>query len=136
MNGLNKRDAALKTTDALPNGAATAYSTPIDLSKGAFGDFVALVEFLLTCPALNVTQQPDAKTLTYAIETAIDLAFTSPIALYPGVVVQTGAGGVGCLAATFRFRAPATVSRYVRVKAVGSATGNSSTASMNLEVLS
>lgn len=131
----NLKDAQLQTTDALPNGAATAYSTVQDLQNGGHGDFVAPCEILLTAPALNVTQQPDNKTLKYTIQSSVDSAFTSPIDEYTDVITQTGAGGAGAAAATFRCRLKTSVKRYLRVKMVGSASGNSSTASLIVNLL-
>ena len=129
------KDALLKVTIALPNGAATVYSAGIDLGHGSRGDFLANAEVKISAPALTTTQQPNAKTLTYTIQHDDDAAFGTVADLYPGVLVQTGAGGAGAAAATFTARLPVDVKRYVRVKAVGSATGDASAASLTFEVL-
>jgi len=129
------KDTLLKVTKALPNGAATVYSDGIDLGHGSKGDFLANAEFKISAPALTTTQQPNAKTLTYSIQHDDDPAFGTVADLYPSVLVQTGAGGVGCAAAEFAARLPVDVKRYVRVKAVGSATGDSSAASLTFEAL-
>jgi hypothetical protein len=129
------KDAALKVTKALPNGAATVYSDGIDLGHGSKGDFLAEVEFKISAPALTTTQQPDAKTLTYTIQHDDAVGFGTVADLYPGVIVQLGAGGAGAAAATFTARLPVDVKRYVRVKAVGSASGDASGSSLTFEVL-
>src|SRR5579871_2753209 len=114
------RDANLKSTVALPNGAANVSGAAIDLVLGSYGDLLANVEFVLTAPALNTTQQPDAKTMTYDVIQSDNADLSSPIALYPGVIVQTGAGGAGAAGATFTFRVPVDAHRYIGVKATGS----------------
>jgi hypothetical protein len=133
--GFKLKDANLKGTLVLPNGNANASGAALDLGLTAFGDFVAQAEFLLTAPALTTTEQPDAKTLTYDIIQSDNADLSSPVALYPGVLVQTGAGGAGAAGGTFTFRVPVDVKRYVGVKATGSAAGNSSTKSATLEAL-
>ena len=133
--GFAVKDALLKVTKALPNGAATVYSDGIDLGHGGKGDFLANAEVKISAPALTTTQQPDAKTLTYTIQHDDAAAFGTVADLYPGVIVQLGAGGAGAAAATFTARLPVDVKRYVRVKAVGSATGDASAASLTFEVL-
>jgi hypothetical protein len=78
---------------------------------------------------------PDAKTLTVKIEHDTDSAFGTVTTLADKVLVVTGAGGVGCVAATARFRLPTTVKRYVRVTVTGSASGDSSAAKCTPDVL-
>jgi len=134
-NNRNLKDALLTVTAALPNGAANTSTPGIDLGHSTRGDFVAPVEFLLSIPALTTSEQPDSKVLTYTVETDTDSNFGSPtVAMTLGT--QTGAGGAGAAAVEFRFTLPTTTERYVRTKATGSASGNSSTKSMTLEVLS
>ena len=133
--GYAVKDTALKVTKALPNGAATVYSDGIDLGHGTKGDFLTNAEVKISAPALTTTQQPNAKTLTYTIQHDDAAGFGTVADLYPGVLVQTGAGGVGAAAAEFAARLPVDVKRYVRVKAVGSATGDASGASLTFEVL-
>jgi len=133
--GLKLKDALLKGTLVLPNGAANVSGAGIDTATGPFGDVIANVEFLLTAPVLTTTEQPDAKTLTYDIIQSNNSDMSSPTALYPGVLVQTGAGGVGAALATFTFRVPVDVQRYVGIKATGSAAGNSTTKSATLEAV-
>lgn len=129
-----RRDGQLKVTAALPNGAANITSTSIDLTETSAGDLVA-GELLLSAPAMNTTQMPDAKTMTYDLLSSVNADLSSPTTLVAGAIVQTGAGGVGCAAATFRYRPATTVKRYVGFKATGSAAGNSTTANGTLELL-
>jgi len=133
--GYAVKDTALKVTKALPNGAATVYSDGIDLGHGSKGDFLANAEFKVSAPALTTAQLPDTKTMTYTLQHDDAAGFGTVADLLPGVIVQTGAGGAGAAAATFTIRLPVDVKRYVRVKAVGSAAGDASAASMTFEVL-
>ena len=129
------KDADLIITKALPNGAASTATDGIDLGHGANGDWLADVEFEVSAPALTTAEQPDDKTMTYIIEHDTDSAFGSAATLIDRVIVQTGAGGAGADAATKRVRLPSDCNRYIRLKATGSATGNSSTKSMTLTAL-
>lgn len=132
MSPLNVRDLALKATGALPNGAATTYSGGIDLGAG---EHHAKSELLISAPALTTTQQPDAKTLKYSVQHGDDVAFGDAADIAKEVIVQTGAGGAGAAAATFRWKPPSNCKRYVRIKMVGSATGDSSASSVTAELL-
>jgi len=131
------RDASMKITKALPNGAATATSAAVDLGENTGLRNNALdVDFLLSAPVLNTTQQPDAKTMKYNIVYADDAALsTNKVTYITTALTQTGAGGAGAAAATFRFRLPSTAKRYVGFEAVGSASGDATGASATLEVL-
>ena len=130
----NVRDAALKLSKALPNGAANVTSTSIDtgkttsLAEQGGGGF----EYLLTAPAMNTTQMPDAKTMKYDILFSANSDLSSPTTYITAAITQTGAGGVGCAAATFRFRLPSDALRYIGFKATGSAAGDSTGANMAL----
>ena len=135
--GPNVRDASLKLTRALPNGAATVYSNGIDTGAvTTAAQQPGNVDWLLTAPALTTTQQPDAKTTIYSIlmDDALPIDGSSTV-LYPSVITQTGAGSAGSAAATFTFRIPSNAKRYIGWKAVGSTTGNNSASSGTLEVL-
>lgn len=132
------KDAELKKTWALPNGAATTYATPgIDLGiVTAAGKHLADCEVVLTAPALNTTQQPDAKTLIYSIlMDTVDPIDGSSTVLALNVLTQTGAGGAGAAAATWRGRLPSNVSRILGARAIGSASGDASGASATLELV-
>jgi len=135
--GFLMKDALLKQTKALPTAAAGSTSTTgIDLGESTRGDFLADVEFLLSAPALTTTMLPDTKTATYIIEHDTDSAFGTAATLIDKAIVQTGAAGAGAAAATYRFRLPTTVKRYVRAKCtLGANTTDSSTLSMTLEAL-
>lgn len=138
------RDASLKLTRALPNGAATVTTSPaIDtgLNAGATGAGVlgsqpGSVEFLLTAPALTTGELGDTNTMKYDIVHAdsSDLG-TNPTTYITAAITQTGAGGAGAAAQTFRFRLPTTAKRYVGFKATNSAAGNASGKSATLECL-
>lgn len=127
------KDANLKVTKALPNGAASVTSNGIDLMESTRGDFVADVEWLLSAPALAVGQLANGSTMTYIIEHDTDVAFGTAATLIDKAIVQTGAGGVGDAAKTYRFRLPTTVKRYIRAKATNSAAADASAASLTLE---
>ena len=131
------KDAQVKNTRALPAAAsATVDGAALDLGHGSFGDFVAEVEFKLSAPALNATMAPDTRTFTYSIIHSDSSDLSSPTVLYPSVIVQTGAGGVGAAAASFTCRLPVDVKRYVGARIVsGAATGDASSVSATLEGL-
>lgn len=120
------RDAALIQTKALPNGAAATAIDGFDLGHGSKGDFLAQTELLIETPALGATPLPNAKTMTFSIEHDDAANFGTAVVLANQVIVQTGAGGVGDVAKSARFRLPTNVKRYVRVKATGSGAGDAS----------
>lgn len=119
-------------TQALPNGAATVTSAAIDLTNSAKGDFVGLVQFTVAAPAVTTAMLADDAAITYDIYHASKADLSDGAALYPGVLVQTGAGGAGAAAASFEFRLPTNVKRYVYFKATKSAAGNASTVNATL----
>lgn len=131
------RDANLKVTRALPNGAAAVTSTSIDNGKRTSQAYQRgdAVEFLLSAPAMNATEMPDAKTMIYDIIHSDNSDLSSPSILYDNVITQTGAGGVGCAAATKRVRLPSDAKAYIGFTATGSAAGNATTASATLEAV-
>jgi hypothetical protein len=131
--GYSMKDAAVKVTKALPNGAASTTSDAIDLGLGSYGDHVAPVEFKITAPALGATPLPDAKTMKYSIVHSDNADLSGPSTLYTDVITQTGAGGVGAIAATATVRLPVDVKRYIGVKATGSGSGDASGSSVTLE---
>jgi hypothetical protein len=136
MAGFNVRDALNKVTRALPTGASSVTSTAITLGNSTRGDFVAEVECLVTAPALAVGQLANASTMTYDIVHSVNSDLSSPATIAPGVIVQTGAGGVGAAAATFRWVPPTNVRGYIGLKATNSAAADASAASATLELLS
>ena len=126
-------DAALKRTLTLPNGAATTVTDGIDTQNSARGSFQANTEVLVEAPLLGATPLPDTQTITYQLfhDTAVGFGSETLLAT---LGVQTGAGGAGAAAATFRIRLPTTVKRYVRAKAVktGAANASASAAAVSL----
>jgi hypothetical protein len=131
------RDALAKVTAALPNGAATVYTTTgIDTETTTTGAHLSGVEFLLTAPALVVGDLGNGDTMKYSILTdTVNPIDGSSTVLFADCIVQTGAGGAGAAAATFRFRLPSDAGRILGVKAVNSAAGDASDKSLTLEAL-
>jgi len=130
------RDALLKVARALPNGAASVTSDAIDLGVSSKGNFLALVELLVTVPTLNVTELPDAKVMTYFLVESANSDLSSPtVVLRLEKLTQTGAGGAGAAGATQRVRISTDSKRYIGIKATGSASGNATTASLTAEML-
>jgi hypothetical protein len=133
------RDAAFITVNALPPAAkVTVFGTAIDLADTptAAGARLASCEWLLSAPALTTEMLPDTKAMTYSIEASVDAAFTTPITLAGSCIVQTGAGGAGAAAATFRLPIPSDCARYIRAKAISSEdVSDCSSVSMKMELL-
>lgn len=132
------RDSSLKSTRALPNGAATVNSaTGIDLghlnTKG--GRLLAEIEFLLTYPTVTTSQLADTTTITYSIITSASSDMSSPTVLMPGIAVQTGASSAGATGGTYRFRLPTDCQRYVGLRAVKTGAADASAATATLEML-
>jgi len=126
---LGLKDQQLSQSWALHNGAGATSSAAVDLMNSAKGDFAALVQFRITAPALTTTQLPDTKTVTYAVMQSANADLSSATALYPAVLVQTGAAGAGATTASYEFRVPTNVQRYVFITAtVGAAGGDCSAA--------
>jgi hypothetical protein len=119
------RDAELKGTRALPDAPDTTVDgAAIDLANSAEGTFLGDHDLLLSAPG--------AIGQTYSIihSTAADLAGAT--VLYPGVIES----GLSEDAATFRFRVPSTVKRYVGVRVVsGASVSDESAKSATLELL-
>ena len=131
------KDAQVRNTRALPASAsATVDGAALDLGHGSFGDFVAQAEFKLSAPAVNATRAPDTRTFTYSIIHSDNADLSSPTVLYPGVIVQTGAGGAGAAAASHICRLPVDVKRYIGTRIVsGVSTGDASSVAATLEGL-
>lgn len=135
--GPNVRDANLKLTLALPASTSAVVSSSLDLETTSRSDFVARCETLLTAPALNTSQLPDTKTMTYDLIASSSSNLSSPTVLVAGAIVQTGAGGVGAAGSTYRFKPASNVLRYFGFRATPSASGagNASAANGTLEML-
>lgn len=130
------KDALLAATWALSNGAGSTNSGGLRLDNSSRGDFTADHEIELTAPALTTAQLPDGETMRYQVETDDDAAFGSVTVVYEGVLIQAGAGGAGAAAVTRKFRLPSNVQANVRLKAVKTGTGNASTVSAVVKLLS
>lgn len=137
MNAPALKDYLLRSANvALPNGAASTNSATFDLGHNATrGNTPKGPEILITAPAMGATPMGNGKTMVYAIYHDDASNMGSEVALIPQVLVQTGAGGTGCAAATARVRLPKGCKRYVRVKATGSTTGDASGSSFDTEFL-
>lgn len=136
--GPGVRDALLKLSRLLPASTAAVTSTAIDTGASTGDAFQGGdVEYLLTAPLVTTAQLPDAKLFTYSISCSANADLSSPTVLITGAIVQTGAGGVGAAAATYRFRLPSNASRYIffTVTPSASGTGDASGATATLEVL-
>jgi len=128
------KDASLVKSFALPNGAGSTYSAAIQVATVG-EDFVAMMELLITAPALAVGDLGNADTMTYIVQHSDDEAFTSPVDLYGVCLTQTGAGGIGAVAATKRVRLPTDVKPWVRLKATNSDANDASDKSASLSLL-
>lgn len=132
-------DAVLKATKTLPGAASTTVnSAGLDLEEGTRGDFLANAEILISAPALTTTILPDTRTMTYSLYHDTDSAFGTETLVYgsTGQILQTGAGGAGAAAATFRGRLPTNVKRYIRLKITsGASTTDGSATSATLQLL-
>jgi hypothetical protein len=126
------RDALHTVTRALPNGAAAVTSTALDTETVASGRQLADFEILIEAPAMGTTPMPNAKTMTYAVVTSANADLSGPTVIADAVLVQTGAAGAGCAAATARFRLPTNAARYVGVRATGSASGDATGSSATI----
>ena len=131
-----RQDAELIESDALPAAATTAANgTSLDLQSTPAQDArLASVELEIGSPALNTTQLPDTRTMTYKVQDSADDTTFNDVA--DTVLVVTGAGGVGAVAVTERFKLPSTIRRYIRVVATtGVSTGNCSASEFTTKLL-
>jgi hypothetical protein len=132
------KDTLVKLTRALPGAASTAVTsaTSLDLGHGTRGNPLFKGELLLTYPALTTTIAPDTKTMTYDIIESASSDLSGPVVIAPGVVVQTGAGGVGAAAGTFRYKPSSAARRYYGLKITsGANTTDGSALSATLELV-
>ena len=138
MANYNLKDALLKLTRALPGAASTSVTSAssLDLGHGSNGNPLFRGELLLTYPALTTTMAPDTRTMTYDIIESANSDLSSPVVIAPGVVVQTGAGGAGAAAGTFRFKPASNARRYYGLKITsGASITDSSAVSATLELV-
>ena len=130
------KDVALKVTKALPAGAASTTSDPLDTGVGARGEQIGDMELLLTYPSLSLAQLPNTKTMSYSIICSANADLSSPTVVAPNIVVQTGADPTDPTAGgTFRYRIPSNGARYWGAKATGVATVDGSASSLTLEMV-
>lgn len=129
------KDAAMRGERALPSAASTTVDgAALDLRVSAKGDFLAQVEFQLSAPAVTATMVPDTRTQTYSIIHSDNADLSAPVVLMPSVIVQTGAGGAGAAAASYAFKVPTDVKRYLGVRIVsGVSTTDASAVKATLE---
>lgn len=126
---LGLRDADLIEEIALPAAAGSVVTPAISIGPQTIfrgvrrpGEF----EIAAEVPALAVGIIGDAETITLAIESATDEAFTAPVTLKS--TVFTGAGGVGLPdGASVRTGINRTENQWIRAKATtGAGTGDAS----------
>ena len=130
-----RRDATYIETKALSNGAGAVNSSGFDLGAlNARGERPENVEGYISAPALTTTQLPDTETMTYKVQHAASSDYSDAVTLADAVLVQTGAGGAGAAAATARYRIPSDCSRYVRIVATKTGTGDCSGLSLTHEL--
>lgn len=131
-----RKDAQLKVTRALPNGAAAVNSPGLDLGEvAANAALLADVELLITAPAVTVGMLANTKTLTYDVQHDSDPAFGTPVTINKACLVQTGAGGAGAAAATVNVPLPVDCKRYVRVVCTNNDAGDASSVSLTAEIV-
>jgi len=133
---IRNRDASLKITRALPADDTAVLSDPIDTGKStSLGAQVANIDYELAAPALATGQLADTKTMTYDVVHGDAADLSDAVDLYPGFIVQTGAGGAGAAAATKLFRIPSDAKQYVGFRVTPSAAADASAANATLDVL-
>lgn len=126
MPSFTAQDANFRTTQALPNGAATVnQAAGFDLMNSPTGDFLAECELRVAAPALTTGELADAGTNIYFAIGSTSADLSNPT-LIQEIGRQTGAGGAGAAAAAYRWRAPTNVPRYVGIRITKSAAGNAS----------
>lgn len=135
MAGPALKDALVKLTKALPDGATTSTSDALDTGVSTRGVLLGDLELKLSAPALTTGELPDAVTVTYNVITSANSSLAGNTTLISGAIVQTGASSAGAAAATYNFKIPSTAGRYVGFNAVGSGNGTRSGKSATLEAL-
>lgn len=131
LRNIQDADATLSQTPALPNGAATTYSTVVDL--GVAPAVPEFFEIEVTIPNATTSEAPDTRTLTVDVVAG---STTTPTTGVTAQTVYTGAGGAGFTGSTFRLRLPSTAGRYWRLRMVGGTSfGNMSAKTATLKAL-
>jgi hypothetical protein len=115
------KDASHINAKALPAAAGSVNSDGHDLGAGSIRTVQdAELELLIESPALTTTELPDTETLTYKVQHDTASDFSGAATLMDAVLVQTGAGAAGAVAANARVKLPSDCNRYIRVVATGS----------------
>lgn len=127
-------DKLTQKTIALPAAAGNVTSAAIDLGHTANGANVADYEIAIVAPALTAAQLPNTKTAKYSIVTSANADLSSPTIYAADVLVQTGAGGAGAIAAEATIRLGVVADRYVGVKVVTDGAVNASAAEATVEL--
>lgn len=138
MSNFNLKDANLKVSRALPASASASVTsaTAIDLGHGSNGNPLFSGELLVTAPAVNTTMAPDTRTFTYDLVSSANSDLSSPTTVVAGIIVQTGAGGVGAVGASARYKPASDSKRYYGVKITsGASTTDASAVSATLEAV-
>ena len=79
MPSPNLRDALLKMTKALSNGAGSTTTNALPTGKGsAMSNAPGFIEFLATAPALTTGALPSAATMTYDVVVSDNADLSSP----------------------------------------------------------
>jgi hypothetical protein len=128
-------DALLITSVALPVGANTVTSAGIDLQTDANSQFLPNGELLVSAPALTVTQLPNTQTIQYSVVTSANANMSNPTVVDLNGMTQTGAGGAGAAASSFRFKPASNTQRYIAIRAVNSGSGDCSSASVTMQLV-
>jgi len=131
------KDKTFINVAALPTVGAASYSVGFDLQAlTAKGVRVAEMELEVSHPALAVGLMVNADTLKLAVvsDTALPIDGSS-VVIAADVISSVGAGGVGCAAASARFKIPTNCSRYIGIAAVHVGTGAPQTANMTTQLL-
>lgn len=134
------KDVALQVTRALPNAATTVKpAAGLDIgpitSQGQFAPCIE-GELLLEAPALTVTELPNAATVIYDIIESANADLSSSTIVAKAAITQTGSGGAGAVAATFRHRPKIGSARYLGFQATGVAATLAATATGTMSYVS
>lgn len=116
--GRRVKDANFIQTHALPASAGNVTTTAIDIFQGRTAptdrsNWPESVDIVVTVPALNATQLPDAATDTVVL---VGGDTSSPATVISESFVITGAGGIGAVAKEIHFRLAPVPHRYVAAK--------------------
>jgi hypothetical protein len=125
-------DVNLQVSHVLPAAAANVSSAGIDLGSVTLGPAADDLEGVISVDA--TPSLADAKTILAVVQDSADNVTFAPLAGV-GILTQTGAGGIGSIAGSLRFKFPPATRRYVNVNAaVLAAGGDNTAASFNLKI--